>query len=673
MSMTVPTHASSSHGSTARDSAAYGNGALLRGFPRPEHQAMHLVPADRPAAERSTAVTREAVICSFHTPDDYYARHARELRGQLEALGLAHQLLEVDRADGADWADVTRRKIGFIRDACQQYPEAMVFWIDVDCRITHLPDYVRDSTADLIGFQRSFRTPLQIGYQNRARFWEPSFWGVNATAQGRKLVDDAFALEQRSDLRATDDYFLEEAWRANAAHLSFQMIPSTAVVRRSTGSGPASPEAFFVFGSSGNVAHFKDKVAQHPTQPASTSSRKKALRQAKKLEKALPEAARRPMRRIVDTLGVTGALTGDSQKGLDPDRAGTLNTILGAGMGGDRHEFDRARRHFDNRYLATERDQVNIEVAEAFLEHSARGSDQTIRLGWWSKPFPGNFGDWLSPLAVGHYSEANLRLQPVTKATNKPHLIALGSIGRFIRPSAIVVGTGISRDDIELARTAQYISVRGPITAGALRTSGGPKITEFGDPGVLVSRLLPIERGSTNGRIALVRHHSHRNAPIDLPDHIDELSVLMSRTADIEAFLRTLASYDAVITSAMHVMTACQSYAIPCGLVTFDGFEDRVHGSGIKYADYALGAGVEVVNPQVVGLDLRRWGDLGGIVRDIRVSDEVKDRVERHMRVAVAHVLDAGRTQGKKAAGNRATASKPAKTSKPSKPGKAKR
>ena len=434
------------------------------------------------------------------------------------------------------------------------------------------------------------------------------------------------------------------------------MLPSTAVVRRSTRSEPASREGFFVFGSSGNVAHYKDKVAQHPSQ-VRTGSRKKALRQAKKLEQALPDAARRPIRRMVDTLGVTGALTADSQSGIDPDRAGTVGAILGAGMGGDWQEFDRARRAFDNRYLASGADQVTIDVAEAFLEHAARGSEHTIRLAWWAKPFPGNFGDWLSPLAVSHYTEANIRLQAVTKATKKPHLVALGSIGRFIRPSSIVVGTGISRDDIELAAKARYISVRGPITARVLRESGGPKVREFGDPGVLLSRIRPIERGATNGRIALVRHHSHRNAPIDLPDHVDELSVLMSRTGDIEAFLHALARYDAVLTSAMHVMTACQSYGIPCGLITFEEFEDRVHGSGIKYEDYALGAGVEVVNPQVVGLDLRRW-DLVGPVRDIRVSEDVKDEVEKHMRVAVAHVLDAGRAKGRKAPGRKAPGKK---------------
>jgi len=118
-----------------------------------------------------------------------------------------------------------------------------------------------------------------------------------------------------------------------------------------------------------------------------------------------------------------------------------------------------------------------------------------------------------------------------------------------------------------------------------------------------------------------------------------------------------LARYDAVLTSAMHVMTACQSYGIPCGLVTFEEFEDRVHGSGIKYEDYALGAGVEVVNPQVVGLDLRRW-DLVGPIRDIRVSEDVKDQVEAHMRVAVAHVLDAGRTKDKRATGKKSKSAK---------------
>ncbi|MEK9536560.1 MAG: hypothetical protein VWZ99_05385, partial [Aquiluna sp.] len=99
------------------------------------------------------------------------------------------------------------------------------------------------------------------------------------------------------------------------------------------------------------------------------------------------------------------------------------------------------------------------------------------KLTWWAKPFPGNFGDWLSPLIISHYSKAKVLIQPPTKPTGKKHLIALGSIGRFIQSSAVVVGTGISTDDVQLSRKAKYVSVRGPITAKALRDSRGPEIT----------------------------------------------------------------------------------------------------------------------------------------------------------------------------------------------------
>ena len=114
---------------------------------------------------------RDVVVCSFYTPDEYYGGHAKELKEQLDALGVGYELLEVQKRDGEDWADVTRRKIGFIKDICDKHPDKMVFWIDVDCRITHLPDYISNSTADLIGFHRSFVNPLQIAYQNRTRLW----------------------------------------------------------------------------------------------------------------------------------------------------------------------------------------------------------------------------------------------------------------------------------------------------------------------------------------------------------------------------------------------------------------------------------------------------------------------------------------------------------------------
>ena len=398
MSLSIPSQASS---------------APLTGPTRAPSPAMHIVRADLPAPDRSPVAHREAVVCSFHTPDEYYAGHARELAQQLESLGVRYELLEVQKTEGEDWADVTRRKIGFIHGVCQKHPDSMVVWIDVDCRITHLPDYVRDTTADFIGFQRSFRSPMQIGYANRTRFWEPSFWGVNATPLGRKLIDDAYALEQRSDLKATDDYFLEEAWRANAHNLTFQMISSTAIVREDKETGAEGRPPFFVFGSSGNVAEFKGKVVQHGSKKK-VGARKKMLAQAKKIEASLPDDARQRLRRISDTVGITGALTADTVRVVDPVRMTCVGDMLSAGMTGDPIAFAAARKKFDNAYIVGPAEDASFEVSEAFLEYSARDSPISLRLAWWVKPFPGNFGDWLSPLAVASATSANILFQNVT-------------------------------------------------------------------------------------------------------------------------------------------------------------------------------------------------------------------------------------------------------------------
>jgi hypothetical protein len=127
-------------------------------------------------------------------------------------------------------------------------------------------------------------------------------------------------------------------------------------------------------------------------------------------------------------------------------------------------------------------------------------------------------------------------------------------------------------------------------------------------PSVVLSRILPLTRGATNGRIALVRHYTHLQAPVKLPENCDELSVQLSHPNEIVTFIETLIKYESVVTSAMHVLITCQSYGIPCALVVFNGFEEYVHGDGIKYIDYALGADVKPISPTPINpkLDWRR-------------------------------------------------------------------
>ncbi|MDR9363374.1 MAG: polysaccharide pyruvyl transferase family protein [Microbacteriaceae bacterium] len=574
----------------------------------------------------------EIVVCSFYTPDKYYANHAKRLKGELESLGVHAELKKVTRPAGVDWADVTRMKIGFIREIAKQFPNSKVFWVDVDCSLIDLPDFIRESSADLIGFQRSFGQPLSIGYQNRTRFWEPSFWGMGTSPQARKLIEDAYQLEQRSTIKATDDYFLEEAWRANAKNLSFQVIPSNLVIKNKASKNPHAKKPFFAFGSSGNVAEFKNKVTQHGTKKRKLRSR--ALTAAKQIEANLPDSLRSPLRKVADSSGATDLLTQGKPKGLDPVRTKTLNDLFQAATTGDVVLYSQKLEEFENKYLPTAGEVATLDVARTLLGYSAKESDNSIKLAWWAKPHPGNFGDWLSPLIFSHFTDAKIIYQPPTKPKGSKHLFAVGSIGRFIGSKSVVVGTGVSDQEISMSRSADYVSVRGPLTAETVKNSGGPEITAFGDPGLVISEVMPIKRGKTNGKIALVRHFTHSSIPLKLPDNIEELDVLVGSPESIKEFLTKLNKYDAVITSAMHVMIACQSYGIPCGLITFKGYEENVHGTGIKYIDYAKGAGVKVLKPKAVGNDFTAF-DYQKLINDIKVSDSKKQEVIGHIKAGI--------------------------------------
>ncbi|WP_217652570.1 polysaccharide pyruvyl transferase family protein [Streptomyces aidingensis] len=563
-------------------------------------------------------------------------------------MGVAYELEEIHKAEGEDWADICRKKIGFLARVCEENPDKKVFWTDVDCVILKFPPYVVDFTADLIGFQRGFSSPLRIGYANRTRFWEPCFFGVNTTPMARKFIEDAKVLEQNADIKATDDYFFEESWRANAANMSFQVIPSVAVLSKATGN-PEGVTAFYSFGSSGHVKDFKDVVVQHGGVDQGTSvplfrrARRQALRGAKLVERRLPERASKPLRRLADSAGLTHLLTsgGLVASGAGPRHRQRISTeMIMAGQRGEKSRLEDAYLRLTSSGIPTPAEIAAKKAADAFAVYAGRKPDaEPIKLAWWAKPFPGNFGDWLGPMIFAEKTERSIVYQGPTSPSTDPHLMSVGSIGRFIKPSSIVVGTGISTDELELDRKAEYLSVRGPITAEVVRRSGGPLVDSLGDPGVLISRIVPVQRGLTNGKTVLVRHFTHANLPVTLPEGMEELSVLMSHPDAIRTFVTKLNEYDAVVTSAMHVMIICHSYGIPCALVTFEGMESTVHGNGIKYRDYCLGAGLDTVyEPVVVSPDLTRL-DLGSMMSKEKITDDKLDEVEQAVASGVTAIL----------------------------------
>jgi hypothetical protein len=570
------------------------------------------------------ATDLNVVVCSFYTADDYYRAHGERLAKNLEELGVKYVLREIEKKEGEDWADICRKKVPFLAEVCAENPDKKVFWMDVDCMILELPDYIFNTSADIVGFQRGYSSPLTIGYERRSRFWEPSFWGVNTSELARKMIAEAAELEKVSTVKATDDYFMEEAWKANCDNMTFQIIPSNAVVGMGTTSD-SSRNAFFKFGASGNVADFKGKVEQHTAN--NSGLRKKALNFAKNLERKLPPKASNRIRLLADTLGITGKLTAVTSNPEFQKRKKMSDDLQLAAQAGQVEKFSQMKTMFEEKYLLTQAEINSITASKSFLYYASKPSSAAINLAWWAKPFPGNFGDWLSPLIVSHYTDKKVIFQSPVRLAMKEHMIGLGSIGRFIKPNSVVVGTGISTDELTLAKGAKYVSVRGPVTARVVKESGGPEVESFGDPGVLISRIFPVERSKTNGRVALVRHFTHKPIPLTIDSNMDELDIFMSHPDEIKILVQALNAYDRVVTSAMHIFITCQSYGIPCALITFEGFEDSVHGTGIKYGDYAQGVGLDSINPQPVSLDFKKV-DFENLTTDHKISQEKLDEVE---------------------------------------------
>jgi len=580
-------------------------------------------------------VATNAIVCSFYTADDYYRGHGARLKANLESLGIPYELREIAKQPGDDWADICRKKVAFIAEVCAAHPDKKVFWTDVDCEIFSIPDFILNSTADIIGFQRGFSTPAKIGYENRGRFWEPCFWGINTTLQARSMIVAAAEFEAVATVKATDDFFFEAAWRAVSPNLTFQIIPSNCAVDKGRGS-LAGHEVFFRFGSSGQVDNFKNKVVQHK---GNNSKKKFKLKReilnfAKLVEEKLPEDLSARTRSIVDASGITGYLTGKKHNNLSSK---LIEEIVSAGKGGDVEKFKDAITVLQETSLPTINERAAISAAASFLNYSSKPSSNKIFLSWWENPYPGNYGDWLTPYIISHYTESKIVFQSLTSRTTRKHIVSLGSVGRFIKSKSVVVGTGVSSFKHPLNPKADYVSVRGPHTAELLVQSGGPKVENFGDPGVVLSRILPLTRGATNGRVVLVRHHTHLQAPVILPDNFDELSVKLSHPDDIVSFIKKLNEYDSVVTSAMHVLITCHSYGIPCALVVFKGFEEYVHGDGIKYLDYALGAGVKAVSPTPINPKLD-WKEISPLLETIQVSDSKIAEVEESIREGLRRV-----------------------------------
>ena len=350
--------------------------------------------------------------------------------------------------------------------------------------------------------------------------------------------------ERKKDIKATDDYFFEEAWRHCGEKMKCFEIPGEMSTRRAPKDFKdimsRKLDIFFKFGESGNVDEFRGKVEQH------TPSK----------------------------------INYDTRISLENSGKQSIDNLINDCFKYDHMQILKSIPHtLGKGYSESEREQVKS------LFSYWQNKDVFIPLHWWWRPAPGNMGDWLSPYIIHKLTGFSVAYANCSDS----NLISLGSIGRYIRKPHVVWGTGMSTKETELCPSANYLALRGPHTAQALRKAGGPAIDLFGDPGILLNSIYKPKTIRNSSTYAVVRHFVHQDAPILFDEDIKEVNILLSNPYDLENFIDQLYACKGVITTSLHVTIICHAYKIPCRLVRINNATRQVHGDGIKYKDYFEG------------------------------------------------------------------------------------
>lgn len=213
-------------------------------------------------------------------------------------------------------------------------------------------------------------------------------------------------------------------------------------------------------------------------------------------------------------------------------------------------------------------------------------SPPPISLHWW-KALP-NFGDALNPLIVGHMAGRVVK----HAAPKAAEMFAIGSLLQVVKRNfeggeaghrPAIWGAGLLHpvttkgfvDHIDIAL------LRGPVTAALL----GLEDTEFGDPGLLVSDVLPFD-GKRTDRIGIVPHHTL----IDDPEMLamiaaDPAYVLIDPKGPVKDVCHQIASCAHVLASSLHGLIVADAYGVSNTWVAPTG------QSYLKYLDYAASVG----------------------------------------------------------------------------------
>jgi hypothetical protein len=164
--------------------------------------------------------------------------------------------------------------------------------------------------------------------------------------------------------------------------------------------------------------------------------------------------------------------------------------------------------------------------------------------------------------------------------------VMVGSVAKVVQSRHTVLGSGVMTADPLLCATAKWRWVRGPRTRDAVIRNGGQCPEVYGDPALVLPRIVPPSAGKKH-KLGIIPHYvDHATVSQQFPD----LCVINVLYKNPVAVIDQITSCEKIISSSLHGIIAAHAYGIPVAWVKFS---DKLAGDGTKFHDHYESVGLE--------------------------------------------------------------------------------
>jgi pyruvyltransferase len=192
-----------------------------------------------------------------------------------------------------------------------------------------------------------------------------------------------------------------------------------------------------------------------------------------------------------------------------------------------------------------------------------------------------NFGDWLGPLLLKHFSDIDVTWASPVDAD----IVSVGSVIDVLKPefAGIIAGSGKLHEKTPVNfPNAKIFGLRGPLTARGVKGD-----FTLGDPGLLADELVP--RPNKTHNLGLVPHWSD-DTLIYRKEFLKYEPLIINPRDEPLKVLSQIGSCRKIVASSLHGIIVADAFGIPRRTETTPRFLKE--GGAYKFLDHAAAVGL---------------------------------------------------------------------------------